>query len=56
MKCRLIIHLTDNLVNNFILADILFFGEPSEEMLEKWEKAHKEYVEKVAWIKQMLSM
>lgn len=29
---------------------------PPEEMMEKWEKAHKEYVEKVAWIKQMLSM
>ena len=26
------------------------------EMMEKWDKAHKEYVEKVAWIKQMLSM
>ena len=26
------------------------------EMVEKWEKAHKEYVEKVAWIKQMLAM
>lgn len=26
------------------------------EMQEKWDKAHKEYVEKVAWIKQMLAM
>lgn len=26
------------------------------EMMEKWQKAHKEYVEKVAWIKQMLAM
>ena len=26
------------------------------DMQEKWEKAHKEYVEKVAWIKQMLAM
>lgn len=26
------------------------------EMLDKWERAHKEYVEKVAWIKQMLAM
>ncbi len=25
-------------------------------MEEKWEKSHKEYVEKVAWIKQMLAM
>ena len=29
---------------------------PPIEMMEKWEKAHKEYVEKVAWIKQMLNM
>ena len=26
------------------------------EMQEAWEKSHKEYVEKVAWIKQMLAM
>ena len=25
-------------------------------MLEKWDAAHREYVEKVAWIKQMLAM
>lgn len=30
--------------------------EPNVEMEEKWEKAHKEYVEKVAWIKTMLAM
>ena len=29
---------------------------PPAEMQEKWEKAHKEYVEHVAWIKQMLAM
>jgi hypothetical protein len=29
---------------------------PPVDMLEKWEKSHKEYVEKVAWIKQMLSL
>lgn len=29
---------------------------PPAEMLEKWEKAHKGYVESVAWIKQMLAM
>lgn len=29
---------------------------PPASMLEKWEKAHREYVEKVAWIKQMLAM
>ena len=26
------------------------------EMQEAWEKSHKEYVEKTAWIKQMLAM
>ena len=31
-------------------------GAMSVEMMEKWEKAHKEYVEKVAWIRQMLNM
>ena len=29
---------------------------PPVEMEEKWEKSHKEYVEKVAWIKQMLTI
>lgn len=29
---------------------------PPEEMLEKWEHEHKEYVEKAAWVKQMLAM
>lgn len=29
---------------------------PPVEMQEKWDKSHKEYVEKAAWIKQMLTM
>lgn len=29
---------------------------PPEEMLKKWEHAHREYIEKAAWIKQMLAM
>ena len=29
---------------------------PPAEMEEKWNKAHKEYVEKVAWVKQMLAL
>ena len=29
---------------------------PPQDMQEKWDKAHAYYVEKVAWIKQMLSM
>ena len=30
--------------------------QPSQDMLGKWEKAHKEYVDGVARIKQMLAM
>jgi hypothetical protein len=26
------------------------------DMASKWEKAHREYVEKAAWIRQMLEM
>lgn len=31
------------------------FVAPAE-MLEAWEKSHKDYVEKAAWVKQMLAM
>lgn len=29
---------------------------PPVEMQETWDKAHKKYIEKVAWIRQILSM
>lgn len=29
---------------------------PPEEMMEVWEKAHRQYVERAAWVKQMLEM
>lgn len=29
---------------------------PPEEMQEVWNKSHKQYIEKTAWIKQMLTM
>ena len=29
---------------------------PPENMREAWEKSHREYVERAAWIKQMLAM
>ena len=29
---------------------------PPQKMLDKWEKDHNKYIEKAAWIKQMLSM
>lgn len=32
------------------------YPDVPEDMLSKWEKSHNEYVEKVAWIRQMLSM
>jgi hypothetical protein len=30
--------------------------KPPVEMEEAWKRAHKDYVEKVAWVKQMLAM
>ena len=38
------------------IEDISKVYTPPIEMLEKWEHEHKHYVEKVAWIKQMLAM
>lgn len=29
---------------------------PPADMQEKWDKSHKQYVEKAAWIKQMLTL
>lgn len=29
---------------------------PPQEMIDVWEKSHKEYIEKAAWIKQMLTL
>ena len=29
---------------------------PPQDMLDKWESDHKKYIEKTAWIKQMLTM
>lgn len=29
---------------------------PPQEMLDKWDQEHKAYVDKTAWIKQMLSL
>lgn len=29
---------------------------PPQEMLDKWDSDHKKYIEKSAWIKQMLAM
>ena len=29
---------------------------PPEDMLQKWDHEHREYIEKAAWVKQMLAM
>lgn len=29
---------------------------PPQDMLDKWDKEHKEYIEKVSWIKTMLTL
>lgn len=29
---------------------------PPEEMLEKWDHAHRHYIEQAAWVRQMLAM
>lgn len=46
-------------VHEFAVAEIDALSKvytPPVEMQKKWEEAHKEYVEKAAWIRQMLSM
>lgn len=48
-----------NYLHDKVVADIDEISKvytPPTEMMDKWEKDHKEYVEKSAWIKQMLSM
>lgn len=46
-------------IHEFATADITeiekIYTAPTE-MLDKWEHAHREYVEKVAWVRQMLAM
>ena len=44
----------DELKHAGYLHDKVF--TPTEEMEEKWEKCHKRFVEKTAWIKQMLTL
>lgn len=48
-----------NYIHELVVSEIETLSKvytPPIEMEEKWEHDHKEYVEKVAWIKQMLSM
>ena len=46
-------------VHEFAVAEIEAVSKvytPPVEMQEKWDKAHKEYVERTAWVRQMLNM
>lgn len=46
-------------VHEFAVAEIDALSKvytPPVDMQKKWEESHKEYVEKAAWIRQMLSM
>ena len=47
-------------LHQFAVQDIeklkTVYPEIPADMMKKWEEAHKEYVEKAAWIKQMQSM
>jgi hypothetical protein len=48
-----------NIIHGFAVAKINEIGKvftAPVEMEEAWKKSHKEYVERVAWIKQMLAM
>ncbi|MCQ2509937.1 MAG: hypothetical protein MJ116_05680 [Lachnospiraceae bacterium] len=38
------------------IKDLRAIYTPPAEMLEKWDKAHAKYVERAAWVKQMLTM
>ena len=38
------------------IAELRKVYTPPEDMLEKWEHDHKKFIEKTAWIKQMLAM
>jgi ferritin len=38
------------------INDLSKIVTPPVEMMEKWEHAHKKFVEQVAWVKQMLSI
>ena len=47
-------------IHQFAVEDIealeKVYPEIPQDMMDKWNKSHNEYVEKVAWIKQMQNM
>lgn len=48
------------IVHEFAVQDIeklkAVYPTIPNDMLEKWETAHKDYVERMAWVKQMLTL
>lgn len=48
-----------NILHDIAVSEISEISKvvtPPTEMEEEWEKAHKKFLEKAAWIKQMLAM
>ena len=48
-----------NYLHDKVVEDIEELREtytPPQDMLDKWDSDHKKYVEKAAWIRQMLAM
>lgn len=49
-----------NNLHDFAMEDISLlekvYPEVPDDMMNTWEKSHSEFVEKTAWVKQMLSM
>ena len=48
-----------NYIHERVVAEIdelkKVYTQP-EDMMQKWESDHKKYIEKAAWVKQMLAM
>lgn len=48
------------ILHTFAVEDVAVltenFPEPPSEMLDAWNESHKHFVEKTAWIKQMIAM
>lgn len=48
------------IIHDYAVKDIdrlkSVYPDLPQDMLDKWEHAHKEYVEKVAWVRQMIAM
>ena len=48
-----------NYIHERVVADIEELRKvytPPEDMMQKWDSDHKKYIEKAAWVRQMLAM